>query len=368
MVDPARPSIEESALFREFVLLVRHRKAVLVTLGIVVVAAVAYSLFTPKLYDARASLLPAADDSSPFSGFAGLLRDLPIQGANLPGVTTTTDVLAAMLRSRRLQEPIVREFDLLKRYKAETMEHAILTFNDALDAAVSDEGILHVRFRDKDPTIAAEIVNRLVRDLDSYNIEVGSNRNRLVADFVSSRIAETQSALDSAEVRLRDYQAEHSIAISPEDMAAAETVGQLIGRKLSLEVELRALSEFLDPKSPGYVQRESELRALEKEISRLPDLGLTAVKLYRDYKVQEQTLLFLRAQYEQARIDQHRNLSRIQVLDDAQPPVIRAWPKRKLIVLAAAVMGFGMSIVLAHFLEFWERNGSRVRRLVSAAP
>jgi uncharacterized protein involved in exopolysaccharide biosynthesis len=368
MTDHPRTALEESALYREFALLVRHRKPVLINLALVVLLAVAYSLLTPKLYDARASLLPVTEEAGALGGLSALLRELPIQGANLPGVTTSTDLLSAMLHSRRIQEPVVRELDFQTRYKAKTFDHALATFDAALETEVSDEGILRVRFRDREPEVAARVVNRLVQELDAYNIEASTTRSRLVGDFVENRLADTRASLDSAEARLRDYQKDHAIAISPEDMAAAETVGGLIARKLTLQVELDALSEFIDPKSPPVLQRQGELRALDREISGLPELGLQAVRLYRDYKVQEQAFLFLRAQLEQARIDERRDLSRVQVLDVATPPVLRSWPRRKVIVLSAMVMAFGMSVLLAHALEFWHRASPDLRRMVSRPP
>ena len=66
--------------------------------------------FTPVSCLIRAARA-AEDSGSPFGGLSHLLRELPIQGANLPGVTTTSDLLSGMIRSRRLQVPVIEEFD-----------------------------------------------------------------------------------------------------------------------------------------------------------------------------------------------------------------------------------------------------------------
>jgi uncharacterized protein involved in exopolysaccharide biosynthesis len=356
-----------TGLLRELGLVVRHRRVVIGILASVTVLATAYSLLTPKRYQAHASILPAEDSTGGFGGLMSLIQQLPIQGANVPGVTTTTDLLGGMLHSRRMQDPVIEEFDLLRRYGVDTMDEARIVLDERLSTGVSDEGILHVRFTDEDPEVASNVVNRMIALLDDYNINTRKTRSRLNREFVQRRLTETLRALADSEERLKAYQEEHVVALSPEQMAAAETVGQLMARKFSLEIEIEALGRSMGSDASQIVQRQYELDALDRKIEGLPELGLTAVRLYRDVKVQEQLFVFLSAQAEQARIDEQRDLPVIQVLDVASPPAIRAWPRRKLIVVVAFALASVASLLTVHVLDFVHRERDTLRRLSAAA-
>jgi len=71
---------------------------------------------------------------------------------------------------------------------------------------------------------------------------------------------------------------------------------------------------------------ESKLKALsdvidqyQSKLSKLPELGLTLSKLLRDVKVQETIYTMLLSQYEQAKIDETKEVAVVSVLDPAVP-------------------------------------------------
>lgn len=361
--DPStRP--EAGGLVRELHLCIRHRKPILINVVVVTIAAIAYSLLTPKVYEAHTSVLPATDESPSLGALTTLLRDLPIQGANLPGVTTSSHLLGAMVESRRIMQPVAEANDLQEIFNAPTMDLTLIAFQDKITAGVSDEGILHVRYRDKDPERAARCLNQLIAELNRFNVSERTSRSRQTREFIEERAAETKTALVAAENELRAYQEANATPMTPDQMQGAESIGSLIARRLSLRIELDAMRQFLDSTSPSVRQRENELRALEEEIGTLPEVGLDAVRLYRNLKVQEQLYLFLTTQLEQSRIDESRDLPVLQVLDEATPPTIRAWPRRKLIVLVAFAVAVVMGILIAHALDFIERERSTLSRLL----
>jgi uncharacterized protein involved in exopolysaccharide biosynthesis len=359
------PSPSRNGLLRELELLSRYRRAFLAVVLVITVGAIVYSLLAKKIYEAHGSVLAtAAERGGIFGGISAILQDLPIQGANLPGVTTSADLLAAMLHSRRLQIPIIEEFDLVTRYKAETVDHAILTLNGMITTTVSDEGILHIRFRDEDPEFAAEVCARLIEMLDAYNIEVSTAQARLQREFIEARVEDANQELAQAEEAFGAYQSEHALVIPPDDMSALGSSAELLARKLLLEVELEALRQFIDPQSTPYRQRATELEALETRLREIPGVGVDVVRLYRDAKVQSELSLFLRWQLETARLDEQRALPTLRVLDEPRPPVLRSWPQRKLIVIVAFLMAGALGVLMAHTLDFIERERDTIRRVL----
>lgn len=96
------------------------------------------------------------------------------------------------------------------------------------------------------------------------------------------------------------------------------------------------------------------LEEYQKRLSRLPELGLTLSKLMRDVKVQETLYTMLLSQYEQARIDETKELAPISVLDPAVPPSKKSKPSTVLNLLIAGVSSIFLGIFLVFFLNFLE--------------
>lgn len=99
---------------------------------------------------------------------------------------------------------------------------------------------------------------------------------------------------------------------------------------------------------------ENVLNEYQKKLSKLPELGLTLSKLMRDVKVQETIYTMLLSQYEQAKIDETKEVVNVSVLDPAVPPLKKSKPSTVLNVLIAGVSSIFLGIFLVFFLNFLE--------------
>lgn len=115
---------------------------------------------------------------------------------------------------------------------------------------------------------------------------------------------------------------------------------------------------------------ESKLKALsdvidqyQSKLSKLPELGLTLSKLLRDVKVQETIYTMLLSQYEQAKIDETKEVAVVSVLDPAVPPLKKSKPSTVLNVLIAGVSSVFLGVFLAFFLNFWENFKKEWKRI-----
>jgi uncharacterized protein involved in exopolysaccharide biosynthesis len=81
----------------------------------------------------------------------------------------------------------------------------------------------------------------------------------------------------------------------------------------------------------------------------------------RDLQAQMLLQAYLNQQYYQAKIQEARDAPTVQVLDAAIPPVERASPKRKLMLIGAIVSGAIIGVLAAAILEgmnFPRKRGS----------
>ena len=115
----------------------------------------------------------------------------------------------------------------------------------------------------------------------------------------------------------------------------------------------RAKREFLETRVNAAL---GELRAAEdsqrlfyernRQWESSPTLVVEERRVRRQVETANSLYLSLRQQYESARIDEVNNTPVITVVDRAVPPRERQWPRRTLIVLAAALLGALLGLLL----------------------
>jgi uncharacterized protein involved in exopolysaccharide biosynthesis len=330
----------------------RRRFVVVNTLALAVLAA-GVSFVIPSRYRSVTSLLPPDEDGGAgLIGISAMLQKARIPGFRLAGSNTTSDLMSAILESRTVRDPIVEEFGLEKQYKTRTRDEALRTLNDRATSRVTDEGIVVLTVFDREAKRAADIANRHVELLDRFNREVRTTTGGRTRAFIEQRIGETRRDLASAEEALRLYQESQSAPLLPGSEAAAmDAAASVMARKIALEVDLSMLREVLTPGASELRQKELELLSVEREIGKLPAVGMELARLYREVRVQEEVYALLVAQYEEAKIQETRDTPTIQVLDRAVPAQKRSWPKRKLIVLVTSAAAFLLAAAAAVALE-----------------
>jgi tyrosine-protein kinase Etk/Wzc len=310
---------------------------VLVTLGALVLA-----LVLRPWYLASTSLLPPQEDEVGFNA-STMLRGLAIPGVRLPTQVSPAEVFVAILTSRSLLTQIADEFDLRTAYKQNKMEDTIKELRHHVNAQIGEDGLITLRVEDTSRDRAANIANRMVALLDEFNRQTRSSRGKRARIFIESRIHDTQSELASAEDSLRSFQLTHkSLLLSPEEAGAADFASRLLSERIDLQMRLSLASSYASPTSPEMQRLSLRAQELDEQIQKLPNQGLGMARLYREVKVQEQVFTLLMAQYEEAKIEEAKDVATVEVLDRAIPPERKARPHRGQIVMLA----FAISVVL----------------------
>jgi uncharacterized protein involved in exopolysaccharide biosynthesis len=94
----------------------------------------------------------------------------------------------------------------------------------------------------------------------------------------------------------------------------------------------------------------------------LPGIGQEYVRLMREFKIQETLVELLTKQYEMARLSEAKDVSTLQVLQEARVPDKKSKPKRALIVLIVTFATGFMAVLWAFVREFGERMGEEDRQ------
>jgi len=330
----------------------RRRAMIAVTVGTLLAALLAF--LWPPTYRAETVLLPPTEEDTGFN-VSSVIRGLNVPGIRLPSRTGPEDVTMAILGSRRIAAILVKRFDLMRVYRVPREDLAIRALQQRSDFKVGESGTVVVRVEDRDPKRAADLANAYAEELDRFNREIRMTKGRRTRLFVETRLQETRLALDAAEEALRKYgEQHHTVALSADQLSSVESAARLFAEQATLEVQLGVARQYASDSSAEVRRLRQQLYEVNRLIGSLPDLGLELARLVRTAKIQEQVFALLSAQYEEARITEARDVTTVEVLDVADPPHRRAWPRRGLLIAA----GFAISCFAAAFWIAWSVRGA----------
>ncbi len=377
-----RPVEEDEINLLELVrVIVRRKRTIIILCAFAALLSVAYSLILPNIYTATAKILPPQKESG--GGLSALLSQaggLAGLAGGMGGLGGSSDLYIGILKSRSVADAVIKRLDLLKEYKAKTPDEARNALASAVKVQAGKDGIISVSSDNKDPKKAALLVNTLVEELGRRSVQLNLSKAGNERVFLEKRLELVKGDLKKAEEDLRRFSEQNkAIKVDAQATASIQGIAQLKAEIVSKEVQLESLRSFQTDESP-------EIRALRAGIARLkgqlgtmagsgrssdailsmgsvPNLGLEYARLLREVKIQETIFEQLTKQYEVAKLNEAKDSSSLQVLDEAVAPTKKSKPKRSLIVILSTVSAFFVGIFLVFIQEYFGKMSSEDRAI-----
>jgi len=285
------------------------------------------SLLMPKTYRSNGKILPNFSGSAASSllnlaaasGFGDMLSgDLsntenPV--VTYPEILTSTNLLERVALSpfpvaRSESTDTVMKAIRVKGSDRRSLDRAVrlLRTITAVDANPRT-GVINVSAVTRDSVLSAYIVQRMLVELDRFNVESRSSRGRATREFVEGRLGEAQRALASAEQSLAGF-------------------------------------------------RQGNIR-----VSGSPQLQLEQARLEREVETRSELSRMLAREYETARIEEKRDTPTFTIIDPPRPPVRKYRPKTTVNALLALIGTLGIRAFLARLKELRTGSGTYLREL-----
>jgi uncharacterized protein involved in exopolysaccharide biosynthesis len=355
--------VRQKAGFLDYLfVLYKWRRFIIINVGIVVVLAVTISLLLPKWYRATASILPPKEPDmlGSFGAATSVLKGLSgARGLKGLGQTQGAYNYFAILKSRTAMEAVVRKFDLISVYDIPdtSMEKAIKALAGNTSFETQDEDNITIEVLDKDPQRAADMANYFVDLLNQISMQLGTQEARNNREFIEKRLEACREDLRNAETALQKYQEKSGIIVAVDPSTpGVSAIAELYGMKAKKEVELEILKRTVSRDNTIVRQAELELRELDKKLATFPGVGIESLRLYRNLAIQQKILEYLIPLYEQARVDEQKDVPVLLVLDKAVPPERKVKPQRVLIVFLSSSLSLLFFVLLAFLLQGFARR------------
>lgn len=369
----------------------RRRVLVIVVTVAAALAAVPVALLLPRQYVASASIMPESEPAS--SPLAGLLsRNLGGLALDFLRGSNPARIQQEILASFTVRQRVVAALDLYGPYalaelRAEDPQaalwEAVAKLGNDTDLEILEESeVLVLRVRSRDAELSRRIAARYLAELERFNRETLQEAGRRKRAFLEARLEQVRGEQAAAREALRDFSARHGVVHLPVELEGQlALVAELNQRLVLKELERAALAQDAASASPALRRVDAEIAVLRGKLRELetgggpdrrfpaldslPALTLEYYRLQRELAVQQGIGEMLLQQVEQARLQETSDVPLVRILDPPRRPTLPAWPRKKLIVVAAALAGFVVACLLALAQDFLDRvrrdEGGRYR-------
>jgi uncharacterized protein involved in exopolysaccharide biosynthesis len=368
---------DEVSLLDLLIIIAERKKIVLWVTAIFAFLAIVISLILPVRYTATVTLMPPQQGSSMGAALASQLGNLggmaALAGGSL-GLKNPNDMYVAMLKSRTVEDAMVRRYGLMQEYRKRYLSDAVKEFEDhaTVDGSGKD-GLIHISFEDHDPRRAAELANGYVdqfRDLSQHLAITEASQRRL---FFEQELDQAKNNLANAEEALKQTELTTGV-IQPDSQARAliESAAELRAQITAREVQIQGMKTYATGENSQLVQAQQELEGMRAQLAklggsedstggnfivpkgRIPQTGMEYVRKLRDVKYNETIFEILARQFEVAKLDEAKQGALIQVVDPAIIPDRKSFPKRGLIAIGATFSGLLLGLITALLTASWQ--------------
>ena len=383
---------QEEGFIGNFLLFWKRRKFIIKNVIVVTISSIIISLLLPKWYASKAVVLSSG--AGQFN-FLSSISPIPVADFGLSTINEDINNFIAILQSRTVKEYMVKKFNLVDRYKQRDIEFAIVAFEEKMELEVTEEGTLEITIIDKDPLIAKEMVTEVLFMLDQINQSIGMEAGKYNREFLENRININKKDLEKAELALKTFQEKTGIIDLVAQLSSTmqmraqaynsifEAYTALYAKKIETETELAVAKTTLSNNNPTIMQLEKLLKEQSIQLDQLmirldeklqyllsnispaqidtipniefsvsfntlPSLGLENARLIREVELQSTIQEILIPQFEQAKLEETKNIPTLQIIDKPKVALNKTKPKRSLIVIGATVMSFLMSLIFVY--------------------
>src|SRR5258708_2906054 len=358
--------------FPESLIVVAKRKVFISKfVGIALILSVITVFLLPKIYTAKAKIMPPQQNQS-MGAMAALSQQLgplaALAGQGM-GLRNPSDLYVALLRSDTVAYALIDRFSLMSVYKEKLRIDARRRLEDRSDIVAGKEGVISISVDDRSPQRAADLANGYVVELEKLTKTLNMTEAGKRRLFFEREVKMANDSLADAEVALKQTQEKTGlILLDSQSRAMIESVTSLRASIAAQEVKVQAMRSFATTENPDLVLAEQELTTMRAQLDRLergqgkrsiadvpienvPTAGLEYVRKLRDVKYHEALFALLARQYEAAKIDEARDTLIVQQMDKATRPEKKSGPHRGIIVVTVTILALVVAMLAAFFME-----------------
>jgi capsule polysaccharide export protein KpsE/RkpR len=371
-----------------------HKRHLLAKVGIrALILSTLAAFLIPNKFESITRVLPS--DSIPHTG--GMLSALAgISGSSSAGSSSSSlldmagealgtknngALYVALLKSRTVQENLVRRFNLMKVYRVGSMGAARKILEKRADIAEDRKSfVITLSVTDHDRQRARDLAQGYIEELNNLLAHVTTSSAGQQRLFLEQRLIQVRKDLETAEKNFSQYSSKNATLDLPEQTRAMVESGAILeAQVIAAQSELEGLEQIYTANNVRVRTAQARLSELQRKlqqmggaadgapthsstandqqlypaIRQLPLLGVEWADLYREVKVEETVFQLLTTQYELAHMEEARETPVLNVVDPANLPETKSFPPRLVLILASTFVCLGLGALGILAEERW---------------
>ncbi len=365
--------IVQESIFWNFIRIVWQKKKVfLITFFASMIIMFIVTTLMSKTY--KASLTFIVNEESSGFNFTSLISDLPF---DLGGMGSSQgDKYVALLNGRKIRDVLIKEFDLHKEYGEDYIEFVYKELDNNIEIMDNLDKTLTINCYFKDsPEKSLQMVNLLYNELYKYSLELNREKSKNYREFLENSLSETYLTLSNLEDSMKTFQIKNRIIKFDEQATFSfQILGELEAQKMIYRIEYDVLKLSASKNNPELIDLKRKLEAIKNTKQRLfqkgeeytlafdkmPDLGLTYFRLFREIKIQQEVLKFLLPIVQNARIEEKKETVNIQIIDKPFLPQYKVKPKRLTYMIIVTLLLLLAELFYFALIDAYKKNKEEI--------
>lgn len=300
--------------------------------------------FITPLYKSTVVLFPVSSNSVS----KALLTDQPAAKSDILefGEDEQTEQMLQILSSNKIREKVVNKYNLMEHYRIDPTSRFKYTslfkqYESNITFRRTEFMAVKITVLDRNPQMAADIANTISELLDSTKNAMQRERALMGFKIVEqeyNRLGSEIARMEDSLKKIREY-----------GVYDYESQSEMINQQLAIEI------------ARGNTRG---INALEEKLAVLAKYGGSYVSLRDMLDHEKKQLSYLKARYEEAKVDAEENLPQKFVVESAYKAEKKSYPVRWIIILVSTLAAFFISILVIISVEKFGKPDSLKKKLI----
>lgn len=329
------------------VFLYSWRKHLIIIAALATILSILFSspLFITPLYKSSVILFPVSSNSVS----KALLTDQPTAKSDILefGEDEQTEQMLQILNSGIIRDKIVKKYDLMSHYGINLNSKFKYTYlfkeyESNITFRRTEFMAVKITVLDKDPQVAADIANSISDLLDSTKNAMQKERAIRGFKIVEKEYLKLQNEIAKMEDSLTK--------IRQLGVFDYETQSEMMNQQLAIEI------------ARG---NQRGITALNEKLNVLANYGGAYVSIRDQLEHEKKQLSYLKARYEEAKVDATENLPQKFVVESAYKAEKKSYPIRWVIVLVSVISTLIVAVMVIITIDKLESKGMLKKNFIS---
>lgn len=354
-----------------FKLYLQRKFSIFLKILILLILLIIFSFIMPHKFISESTIMPSSSKGSS-GGLAGMLSNVSSSYSfGSIGGDDKSLLFSEILKSRSVADFVIKDIELDKHpYFNQIPYPELIDFiRYSVDTDVLKSGVTSVNFSlstkwfpsnaesDSIAILTAMITNSAIDGLNHVLLNQSMSSAKESRKYIKLEIDSHTQKLDSLEKSIQKFQEQNNVLEITEQTSTMAQQGLDIAKELSVsELEYEIAKKVYSDNSPQLTSFKEKYQILQEQygkaqkggliptdkfalpVDSIPRLIRVYYDLMRQREIMEHVLVYLQTQYYQEAIQEKKDVSEVEVLDEAEKPYKRAAPVRSVMMILGGLL------------------------------